>query len=322
MATSRVLAADSVITRRRTSRATRKTIAFYAFIGPWLLGLVVLGVIPLLLGFITSLTNYDGLNLPFVRFVGFANYIEAVTDEDTSFSFIRSMFWAFLNVPIWLATSFIMALILNQAVAGRDFFRTLYYLPSVVPAVAAARIWVVFLNKNNGLINGVLSLFRPGTAINYLYDHALLSLTAISVWSGLGSGMVIFLAGLQGIPEELEEAALIDGANKLLVFRHITIPLMTPVIFFQLVLALINSLQAFAVPMLVYGDGKMATMPPRAVFLYVVHTYRNIFVYQRYSYGMALLWMLFLVILALTLLVFRSAQYWVHYESDVEGAES
>jgi multiple sugar transport system permease protein len=165
----------------------------------------------------------------------------------------------------------------------------------------------------------MIDIFRRGTAIHWTGDYALLSLTAISVWSGLGSGMVIFLAGLQGIPEELEEAARIDGARKMQVFRHVTIPLMTPVIFFQLVLALIHSLQAFAVPMLVYGEGKMSGMPPRAVYLYVVHTYRSIFVFQRFGYGTALLWILFLVILALTLLIFRSAQYWVHYEHEVGG---
>jgi multiple sugar transport system permease protein len=124
---------------------------------------------------------------------------------------------------------------------------------------------------------------------------------------------------LQGIPAELEEAARIDGATRLGVFRHVTIPLMTPVIFFQLIMALIGSLQAFALPMLIYGSGNMGNTPPRPVYLYVVHTYRQIFAFQRFGYGTAMLWMLFVIILALTLLVFRSARYWVHYEEGVEG---
>jgi len=308
--------------RRFLSRTRRKTITFYLFVAPWLVGFVALGVVPLVLGFLTSLTNYDGLNLDTLRFVGLDNYARAFGDPDVAFSFTRSALWSALNTPTWIISSFIMALILNQAVRGRDFFRTLYYLPSIVPVVATARIWTLFLDTNNGLLNGIISVFRPGTAIRWLNDYALPSLTAISVWSGLGSGMVIFLAGLQGIPSELEEAARIDGANKLQVFRSVTIPLMTPVIFFQLIMALINSLQAFAVPMLVYGGGNMGSTPPRAVYLYVVNTYRHIFAFQRFGYGTALLWLLFVVILGLTLLVFRSARYWVHYEEAVEGGEA
>lgn len=305
--------------QRLSSRTGRRTVAFYLFIAPWLVSFVVLGIIPLVLGFLTSMTNYDGLNLDTIEFLGIRNYGRAFTDADALFSFSRSALWSALNTPTWIVTSFVMALILNQAVKGRDFFRTLYYLPSVVPVVATARIWIVFLDTNNGLLNGVVSLFRPGTAIRWLNDYALPSLTAISVWGGLGGGMVIFLAGLQAIPKELEEAALIDGASKLRVFRHVTIPLMTPVIFFQLIMALISSLQAFALPMLVYGGGNMGGTPPRAVYLYVVHTYRHIFAFQRFGYGTALLWLLFAVILALTLLVFKSARYWVHYEEAAEG---
>jgi len=303
------------------TRARRKTLSFYAFISPWLIGLAVLGVIPLILGFLTSLTNYDGMNLPYIKFVGTQNYQDAFADVDTVFSFMRSVTWAALYVPIWLVSAFTMALILNQAVRGRGFFRTLYYLPSVVPAVAAARIWMVFLDRNNGLLNALISVFQPGTVIHWTGDYALPVLVVIAVWGALGSGMVIFLAGLQGIPEELEEAARIDGATKLLVFRHITIPLMTPVLFFQLIMALIHALQAFAMPMLIYGQGKMSGMPPRAVYLYVVHSYRQIFVFQRYGYGTALLWLLFVVILALTLVVFRTARYWVFYEHVSEGGE-
>ncbi len=308
--------------QRLFSRTGRKTATFYLFVAPWLVGFVALGIIPLVLGFLTSLTNYDGLSLETTRFRGLDNYARALADPDVIYSFSRSAMWSALNTPTWVITSFILALILNQAVRGRDFFRTLYYLPSVVPVVATARIWILFLDTNNGLVNGLVSLFRPGTAIRWLNDFALPSLTAISVWGGLGGGMVIFLAGLQGIPPELEEAALIDGASKVKVFLHVTVPLMTPVIFFQLIMALISSLQAFAIPMLVYGEGNMGKIPPRAVYLYVVNTYRHIFAFQRFGYGTALLWILFAVILALTLLVFHSARYWVHYEEAVEGGEA
>jgi multiple sugar transport system permease protein len=304
---------------RLRSISMRRTIAFYGFIAPWLLCFVVLGIIPLVVGLLTSMTNYDGMNVDNLKFLWFRNYADAFDDKDMLFSLSRSALWSALNTPMWIVASFVLALILNQAVAGRDFYRTLYYLPSVVPVVATARIWALFYDTNNGLLNGIISLFRPGTAIRWFNDFALLSLTTISVWGGLGGGMVIFLAGLQGIPKELEEAALIDGANRIKVFRHVTIPLMTPVIFFQLIMALIGSLQAFALPMLIYGSGNMGSTPPRPVYLYVVHTYREIFAFQRFGYGTALLWMLFVIILALTLMVFRSARYWVHYEEGVEG---
>jgi multiple sugar transport system permease protein len=305
-----------------SSRTWRRTITFYLFIAPWLIGFVLLQVVPLIIGFLTSLTNYDGLNLATIKFVGLDNYARVFTDPDATFSFGRTLRWSALNTPAWIILSFVLALILNQDIRGRGVFRTLYYLPSVIPVVATVWVWKIFLDANYGLLNGMISLIRPGTATRWLSEYALQSLTAISVWGGLGSGMVIFLAGLQGIPGELEEAARIDGANTLQVFRHVTIPLMTPVIFFQLVLALIGSFQALVVPLLLATIGAgQASVPPRATYLYMIHTYRQIFVYQRFGYGTAMLWLLFVVIMALTLLVFRTARYWVHYEVAVEGEE-
>jgi len=310
---------EKPLARRIPPRVIRRTVAFYLFVAPWLICFVALDIIPIVLGVLTSMTNYDGLNLETIKWMGLKNYARAFTDSEVAYSFGRSLLWSAINTPTWIILSFILALILNQAVRGRDFFRTLYYLPSVVPVVAVARIWMIFLDTNNGLLNGILSLFRPGTAVRWLSDYALLACTAISVWGGLGGGMVIFLAGLQGIPQELEEAALIDGANKLRVFRHITIPLMTPLIFFQLVMALITSLQTFALPMIVYGGGAMTGGVAREVYLYVINTYRHIFAFQRFGYGTALLWLMSIVIMGLTLVVFRTARYWVYYESEAAG---
>ena len=140
------------------------------------------------------------------------------------------------NLPAWLILSFSLALILNQGIKGQGIFRTLYYLPSLVPGSAAIVAWKILLDKNNGMLNGILSIFQPGTAIGWLSQYSMEGMTAIAVWTGLGAGMVIFLAGLQGIPDELVEASRIDGANGIQVFRHITLPLMTPVLFFQLIL--------------------------------------------------------------------------------------
>jgi len=319
------MAATNVVSARRpprsSSRAKRRSRTFYLFITPWLLGLIFLTLIPFIFGFVISLTNYDGINLPTVKFVGLDNYIRAFSDQYVSFSIGRTLVWTAFNLPIWLGLSFLLALILNQDVKGRDFFRTLYYLPSVVPAVAAVTVWKILLDKNNGFLNGVISLFQPGTAVGWLTTYALQGMTAIAVWSGLGGGMVIFLAGLQNIPDELVEAAKIDGAGSWQIFQYITLPLMTPIIFFQLIMGLIGSFQQLVYPLLLATvTGQYVSVPPRSIYLYMIHTYQQIFANQRYGYGTALLWLLTIGVTALTLIVFWSQKFWV-YSGDIPETE-
>lgn len=314
------LGSRTIPKRRGMTRQQRRTLAFYAFILPWLLGFFFLGIIPLVVGFLTSLTNYDGINIATIKFMGLANYLRAFKDPDVIFSLGRTLIWMLLNLPIWLVMSFTLALILNQDVKGRGIFRTLYYLPSVVPMVAAITAWKVFLDKNNGLLNGAISLFRPGTAIGWLSSYAMQGMTLIAVWTGLGYGMIIFLAGLQGIPDELVEAAKIDGANTFQVFRHITMPLMTPVLFFQLVMGLISSFQQLNLPLILTNVGlSQGGVPPRAIYLYMIHDYQQIFISSRYGYGTALLWILFIGVILLTALVFWSGNFWVYSDAPKEG---
>ena len=307
--------------RLALTRQQRRTLTFYAFVSPWLLGFVFLSVFPLLVGFITSLTNYDGLNLETVKFVGLDNYVRAFEDPDVSFSLGRTILWMLANLPLWLILSFLLALILNQDVKGRGFFRTLFYLPSLIPFTAAVTAWRIILEKNFGMLNAFISLFTPApVAIGWLSDYSLPGMTSIAIWSGLGAGMVIFLAGLQGIPDELKEAAQIDGANGWQVFRHITLPLMTPVIFFQLVLGLIGSFQQLNLPLIVTKVGIAASsVPPRPIYLYMIHTYRQIFTEGRYGYGTALVWLLTIGSLLLTAVVFWSEKYWVYTGASDEG---
>jgi multiple sugar transport system permease protein len=312
--------ARTKIWRPHTRRRAR-TIAFYAMISPWLIGFLLLGVIPLIVGLITSFTNYDGINVATVKWLGTRNYSRVLQDSEALLAFRRTLLWSALNVPLWLIVSFTLALILNQSLRARGFFRTLFYLPSIIPAVGAVWAWRLLLDPNNGVLNAIISIFRPGTAILWTTDYALPSLTMISVWQGAGVGMVIFLAGLQGIPRELEEAAYLDGASTLKSFRYITIPLMTPVIFFQLVLATIGSLQQFALPMLLAG-GRIGSVPPRDAYFFVVHVMRQIFTFSRFGYGLALMWLLFIVIVILTFVIFRSSRYWVHYEVDIAEEKS
>lgn len=306
---------------RKSARARKRTISFYLFIAPWLLGFVLLSVAPLCIGFFTSLTNYDGFDPADSKFVGLDNYTRAFSDDRMFLSLSRTLLWAAINTPLWLVVTFCMALVLNQkGIKGRGFLRTLYYVPSIVPIVGVVWIWKIILDNNFGLLNAIISIFRPGTAIPFMSQYALQSLSVIALWTGLGSGMVIFLAGLQDIPEELIEAAQIDGANALQLFRHVTLPIMTPIIFFQLVLGLISAFQQLVLPMLLApGQEAGGWNPPRGSYLYMIHAYRQLFIYQRYGYSTALLWLLFIVIMALTLMVFRTARYWVFYEVEIEG---
>lgn len=320
MAHAQTLTERAAPRQRGMTRSQRRTLSFYMFIAPWLLGLIALGIIPLVLGLLTSFTNYDGLNLDSVKFVGARNYLRAFSDPDTAYSLGRTLLWTVLNVPLWLVACFGLAFILSRQQRGQGFFRTLFYLPSIIPLVATVWIWRIFLDANYGLLNGIASLFRPGTAVQWFADYGLASLTAISLWMGLGGGMVIFLAGLQGISVELEEAARIDGANIWQIMQFITVPLMTPVIFFQLILALISAGQQFVLPMLISNTASGAAN--RSVYLYMVHTYQQIFVFQRFGYGSALLWLFFVLVLILTLILFRTSRFWVYYEAEVEGGRA
>ncbi len=303
------------------TRSRRKTIEFYLFIAPWLLGFVLLGIIPLVLGFVASTTNYDGLNLETVKFLGVANYTRAVADPEARYSMSRTIIWTGLNTPLWMVVSFILALVLNQRLKGQGFFRTLFYLPNIFPLVALVWTWKIFLDKNFGLLNSLISIVRPGTALPWLTDYALYGVTMIAVWSGMGWGMIVFLAALQDVPPELTEAARIDGANNWQVFRFVTVPLLTPVIFFVLINGLISAFQQMALPMLLTQMGPAhdaGVSVPRSVYLYMIDVYRQMFSFQRFGYGLALLWILIILVVALTLLLFRTSRYWVFYESDVD----
>jgi ABC-type sugar transport system permease subunit len=306
----------AVTTKRRfRGRRWRETRSFYLFVAPWLVGFVVLGVFPLILGLATSFTNYDGFNLDHVKFLGPSNYARAFADGEAILALGRTVFFSVLSVPSGIVLALAIALMLNQNVPVRDGFRTLFYLPTVVPIVATVWVWKIFLDQNFGLLNAGLGLIFPNAAIRWLVDYPTFVLVALTLWMGVGGGMVIFLAGLQGIPSELKDAAQIDGADRLETFRFVTLPLLTPVIFFQLILGIINSLQTLVAPLLLAG-GSLSAMPPRDNYFYLIHVYIQVFANQRFGYGTALLWLLFVVIVLLSVLVFRSSRYWVYYETE------
>ena len=288
---------------------------------PWLIGFVVLSVFPLVLGLATSFSNYDGFNLDHVKFVGLTNYTRAAADSEAIVALGRTVYFSFLSVPLGIILALAIAMMLNQNIPFRGGFRTLFYLPTVVPIVASVWVWKIFLDQNFGLLNAGLTLVIPDTAIRWLVDYPTFALIALTLWMGVGGGMVIFLAGLQGVPIELKDAAQIDGANRWETFRFITLPLLTPVVFFQLILGIINSLQTLVAPMLLAG-GSLSAMPPRDNYLYLIHVYIQVFANQRFGYGTALLWLLFVVIVVLSLVVVRSSRYWVYYETETEAGKT
>ena len=307
------LARQKSARRRLSGRDKQRTIAFYLFTSPWLIGFIFLSIFPLIVGLLISLSNYDGLNIDTVKFVGLRNFERAFVDPDVPFSIGRTLLWLVVNLPTWMSLSFLLAIILNQNVKGRGLFRTLFYIPSVIPGVAAIAAWSILLDKNFGLLNAFIGNFRPGTAVGWMSDYALAGMAVIAIWGGLGSGMLIFLAGLQDIPDELVEAARIDGANSFQIFRHITLPLMTPIIFYQLVMGMIGAFQQLTLPLLITRVATGLTqVPPRQAYLYMIHVYLQTFNQQRYMYGNALMWLLFIVVIAVTALVFWSAKFWVY----------
>jgi multiple sugar transport system permease protein len=310
---------SSKVRRFLGSRRGRETASFFFFISPWLLGFIFLAILPLLLGLLTSFSNYDGLNLDSVKLVGFKQYQRAFADSEFWYALKRTFTFTGFSVPLGLLLAFGIALALNGQVKGKGFFRTAWYLPSILPIVAAAWVWKLMGNTNTGALNAFISIFRPGTAIQWLREYGTYTLIAYTLWTGAGYGMVIFLAGLQGIPKELLEAAAIDGANRWRTFFNVTLPLMTPVLFFQLIMGIIGSLQIMQEAMLLAESGAgMQTIVevPRPNYMLMVHIYANSFYHSNLAYGIAMLWMLFVLILMLTLLVFRSSRYWVYYEVD------
>jgi multiple sugar transport system permease protein len=299
--------------RRNWSRYSDLT--FFLFISPWLvLGFIGLTIIPMVYAFGLSLTNFDGMAAHW-HFIGLNNYSELLGDSDTWWSLGRTMLYMAITVPLSVVLGLALALLLNQKLPGIGFFRTLFYLPAVVPVVASALIWKLMFDTDNGLLNAIIERFG-GPSVIWLVDPTAFTALIVMVLWGVGGGMIIFLAGLQGIPGELREAAAVDGANPWQAFITVTLPLLTPVIFFQVVTGVIYSLQTVVQPLLLAVSSGTVTPDsvPRSNYLYMVNVYAQIFENARFGYGAALLWVLFLCVLVITLLVFRSSAMWVYYE--------
>ena len=293
----------------------KEAIACYLFILPWIIGFTVFTLGPIIASFGLSFMDYD-LVLP-PKFLGLANFVELFSDSLFYTSMWNTLYIVILAVPLGMLASFLMALLLNQKVRGLAGYRTAYFIPSIVPAVASAALWLYVLQPEWGLLNGFLSwlgIQGPGWLASEAWSKP--SIILLMIWASGGS-MIIFLAGLQNIPKEYYEAAEIDGANSLRRFQYITLPLMTPTIFFNLVMGVIGTFQIFSV-VFVLTDGMGG--PVNSTLVYLIYIYRNAFNYFRMGFASSMAWVLFVIILVLTLIQFRTARFWVHYDTDtVEG---
>jgi len=301
---------------RRVGWSRYSSRTFYLFVSPWVLGFLLLTAIPLVYAFVMSLTNFDGSSDRW-RWVGFRNYVELLDDGDAWASLGRTLVYAAIAVPLSVAGGLGLAVLLNRRLKAVGLFRTIFFLPSVVPVVAMAIMWKLVFNRDAGILNAAIETVGF-EAVTWLVDPlAFYALIILTLW-GLGGGMVIMLAALQGVPAELEEAALIDGAGGWLVFRHVTVPMISPVIFFQVVTGMITSFQILVQPLLLAETNSIAEVGkvPQSTHLYMVQVYQEFFASNRFGYGSAMLWVFFLIILLITLAVQRSSRLWVHYEVD------
>ncbi len=299
---------------RRWSRYSSRT--FYLFVSPWIIGFFLLTLIPLLYALGLSFTDWDGLS-PHWHIIGLTNYINIFQDSEAWGSLVRTLLYAVIAVPLSIAGGLGLAVMLNQRLKAVGFFRTVFYVPSLVPIVATAIMWKLIFDRDAGALNAVLEwLHIP--VVTWLVDPtAFYALIILMLW-GMGGGMIISLAGLQGIPSELTEAAVVDGANRWQAFRNVTLPMLSPVLFFQAVTGTITSLQILVQPLLLAQTNSISqvTQVPHSNLLYMVYVYQQFTNMQHLGYGAALLWVFFVIILLITFLVLRSGSFWVYYEVD------
>lgn len=283
------------------------------FVAPWLVGFILLTCYPVLSSIYYSFCDYDVLSRPV--WVGLLNYQDLATDGVFWQSVRNTLLFNVIALPLGLVTALALALLLNQPVRMKGAFRAIYYLPSLVPAVAGSMVWLWILNGKLGLLNQALQAVGIHHPPQWLGDPAWTkpSLALVSLW-GCGNTVVIYLAALQGVPRTLLEAAMIDGASAWRRLIHITLPAISPVIYFNLLIAIIGGLQVFTSAFIMMGGGGAG--PERSTLFYAIYIYQNAFEYRHMGYASAMAWVLCLLILALTAAASRITRPFVHYQGD------
>jgi multiple sugar transport system permease protein len=291
----------------------------WVLIIPSVLGLILFRLGPVIASLYFSFTKYEIISPP--QWIGFTNYRTMLADTYWQKSISVTLHYSVLFIPLSIIVAYLIAMLMSQELRGIAIYRTMWYLPSLVPTVASAFVWRWALNPEFGPVNYPLRAFgfdAPGwlTDPNWIIP----SVVIIQLW-GLGNAALIFLASIKGVPASFYEAAEVDGANAWTKFINITLPMTSSVIFFQVIMAIIASFQVFGVAYVLFGGEttSSAAGPGNSALFYVLYTYRNAFGYFKNGYASALAWALFVVVLLLTLILFLSQKRWVYYE--VEGAE-
>jgi oligogalacturonide transport system permease protein len=283
------------------------------YITPWIIGFLVFTMYPIVASFYLSFTDYDLLNAPIM--VGIDNFKKIFGDKEFLKALGVTGKYVFIVVPLKLAFSLFVAFILNMSLKGINFFRTAYYIPSILGSNVAIAILWKFIFSTDGLVNQVLAVMNIAPVSWFGQPTpALFTIALLRVWE-FGSTMVIFLAALKEVPGDLYEAASVDGSNKFRNFFNITIPIITPVIFFNFIMQLIHAFQEFNAPYLVTSGG-----PMKGTYLLPMLIYDHTFKYYNMGYASAMSWILFIIIMTFTLITFRSSKYWVFYNDN--GGES
>lgn len=294
--------------RERMSRYQRRSLLMgLLFVSPWLIGFLGFTVYPLISSIYFSMTRYDFIRPPV--FIGLGNYINLFTSDPHFYNVLyNTIYYVGFSVPLSLVFAFSVANLLNSKIVGRSFFRAVAYIPSIVPAVCSAMIWLFLMNIQYGAINGVLQALHMQT-IPFLSSPTLAkpSIILIAAWAS-GGAVVIFLASLQDVPRHLYEAAMVDGANAWQRFLNVTIPMTTPVILFNLLMGFIGAFQEFTLPWLLTQGG-----PMNSTEFYAVNLYRVGFMQLGMGKASAMAWILFVVIIVFTVLLFKTSARWVYY---------
>lgn len=301
---------------RMTPSARREAIIFYLTTSPWIIGFLLFTVIPMGMSLYLSFTSWKVLSPPV--WIGVQNYVTMFTNDPDFYQSLKvTVLFAVTSVPLQMLVALSLAILLNEATRAVGFFRTAFYIPSIVASVASAVLWTWIFNPRFGPINGLLRTLGMGTP-QWLNDpnYALAALVIMSTW-GVGGQMLIFLAGLKGMPKSLYEAAEVDGAGRLTRFLRITLPMLSPTIFFNLVMSLIGAFQTFdsAFVISTARAGQIGA-PLKSTLFYLLHLYQEGFTYLNMGYASALAWVLFVVILCVTLVVNRTSKRWVFYSGE------
>lgn len=290
---------------------TQRALWGYVFALPWIIGLLVFWIGPILTSFYFSFTSYEVIGA--AKWLGLANYQRAFFEDDLFWASLgRTFTFALFYVPVAIVGALLLASMLNQNLKGTNFYRTIFFMPHLIPAVALAVVWIFLLQPRLGPINYMLREIGISDPPDWLAarDSALGSVIMINVWAAVGGNtMLIFLAGLQGVPQELYEAAEIDGAGSFRKFWNVTLPLLTPTIFFNLVLAVIGALKVFTTAWVATKGG-----PSYATWFFALHIYTEAFQYFRLGYGSALAWVLAVIVMFFTWVQIQYSRRWVHYE--------